>query len=186
MGVEALADEEKVNGAAPSPVAQQVVEALKESFPELEPVVRPDGWVEVNVPAERWHEVALRLRDDAKLRFDYLGLLSAVDYKERGFQVVYHLHSLLANKKLVVKVDVPGGRENPVVDSVVDVWPTANWHEREAWDLMGVSFKGHPDLRRILMPENWVGHPLRKDYVDTRPPRERVTRETYRAAHTQR
>lgn len=179
-----MANDEKVSGGAPSPAMQYVIDALKESFPELQPNPRSDGWVEVNVPAEQWHDVALRLRDDPKLHFDYLGLLSAVDYTEKGFQVVYHLHSLVANRKLVVKVDVPGGRENPVLDSVVDVWPTADWHEREAWDMMGISFKGHPDLRRILMPEDWVGHPLRKDYVDERPPRERQSRETYMESQT--
>jgi len=161
-----------------SPEVQRVVDGLRAVLPELEPVVRDDGWVEVKVPRERWLSIAQTLRDDERLGFDYLSLISAVDYKEKGFQVVYHLLSLMANKKLVVKVDAPE-RDNPVVPSVVSVWPTANFHEREAWDLMGVRFEGHPNLKRILMREDWVGHPLRKDYVDQRPPRERTTRETY-------
>lgn len=161
-----------------SPEVRRLVDDLRAAFPDLEPVVRSDGWVELRVPRERWLEVARRLRDDERLGFDYLSLISAVDYKEKGFQVVYHILSLLANKKLVVKVDAPE-RDNPVVPSVVSVWPTADFHEREAWDLMGVRFEGHPNLKRILLREDWVGHPLRKDYVDERPPRERVTRETY-------
>ena len=84
----------------------------------------------------------------------------------------------MANKKLVVKVDAPE-RETTHRPFVVDIWPTANFHEREAWDLMGIVFEGHPDLRRILMREDWVGHPLRKDYVDERAPGSAVTRETY-------
>lgn len=164
--------------AAPSPAQQQLVDDLRAALPGLEPAVRSDGWVELNVPRERWLDVARTLRDDPRLGFDYLSMVSAVDYMEKGFQVVYHLLALLANKKLVVKVDAPE-RDNPVVPSVVSIWPTANFHEREAWDLMGVRFEGHPNLKRILMREDWVGHPLRKDYVDERPPRERVTRETY-------
>lgn len=164
--------------AAPSPAQQQLVDDLRAALPGLEPAVRSDGWVELNVPRERWLDVAQTLRDDPRLGFDYLSMVSAVDYMEKGFQVVYHLLALLANKKLVVKVDAPE-RDNPVVPSVVSIWPTANFHEREAWDLMGVRFEGHPNLKRILMREDWVGHPLRKDYVDERPPRERVTRETY-------
>ena len=161
------------------PLIQSVVDGISKEFPQLSPTVRDDGWVEVYVEREAWPGVALGLRD--RLGFDFLSLLSAVDYKEKGFQVVYHLLSLLANKKVVVKVDVPD-RDNPTLPSIMDVWPTANFHEREAWDLMGVRFSGHPDLRRILMREDWEGHPLRKDYVDDRVPRERQTRETYAEA----
>lgn len=158
------------------PLMQSVIDGLKREFPHLNPVAREDEWVEVNVDRAEWHDVALALRD--RLGFDYLSLLSGVDYQEKGFQVVYHLLDLMANKKLVVKVDAPE-RDRPTVPSVTDVWPTANFHEREAWDLLGIVFEGHPDLRRILMREDWEGHPLRKDYVDDRVPRERQTRESY-------
>lgn len=161
------------------PIVQGVLDDLKKEFPNLSPTARSDEWVEVYVTPDEWHDVALVLRD--RLNFDYLSLLSAVDYEEKGFQVVYHLFSLFTNKKLVVKVDLPN-REDPVLPSITDVWPTANFHEREAWDLMGIRFEGHPDLRRILMREDWEGHPLRKDYVDDRVPRERQTRETYAEA----
>lgn len=141
---------------------------------------RPDGWAQVQVPAERLVDVCRKLRDHATLRFNYLSSISALDWQEKGFGTVYHLISLGSSpeRHVVVKVDLP--RENPQVPSVVEIWPTANWHEREAWDLMGIQFTGHPDLRRILMREDWEGHPLRKDYVDSRPQRERVTRENYR------
>lgn len=161
------------------PLMQSVMDALKKEFPHLEPTPRDDDWVEVNVGRDEWHDVALALRD--RLGYDYLSLLSGVDYQEKGFQVVYHLLSLEANKKLVVKVDAPE-RDEPAVPSIMDVWPTANFHEREAWDMFGIKFSGHPDLRRILMREDWEGHPLRKDYVDDRVPRERQTRETYAEA----
>lgn len=161
------------------PLMQSVIDELSKSFPHLRPEARADGWVELHVDRSEWHDVARTLRDAHG--FDYLSLLSGVDYKEKGFQVVYHLLGLLSGKKLVVKVDAPG-RENPSVPSVTDVWPTANFHEREAWDLLGIRFTGHPDLRRILMREDWVGHPLRKDYVDERTPRERQTRESYAEA----
>lgn len=166
------------SGPALPPLMQSIVDAMAAAFPDLETTARDDGWVEAVVPKERWAEVAQTLRDDPNLNFDYLSMVSAVDYEEKGFQVVYHLLSLMANKKLVVKVDAPE-RDDPVVPSVVHIWPTADFHEREAWDLMGVRFEGHPDLRRILMREDWVGHPLRKDYVDDRAPRERKTKENY-------
>src|SRR5690606_15021830 len=177
--VEATGANGEVEKQAPlSPLMQSVVDGIKAVLPEYEPIPRSDGWVELHVPREKWLEVARTLRDDARLNFNYLSMVSAVDYMDKGFQVVYHLLDLMANRKLVVKVDAPG-REDPWVPSVTSVWPTADFHEREAWDLMGVRFEGHPNLRRILMREDWVGHPLRKDYVDERPPRERVTRETY-------
>lgn len=176
---DAAAEVEEEKESQPlSPLMQSVIDALGAALPDLKPTARADGWVEVFVEPDRWLEVARTLRDDPRLNFDYLSLLSAVDYMEKGFQVVYHLLSLLANKKLVVKVDVPD-REQPTVPSITSIWPTADFHEREAWDLMGIKFEGHPNLRRILLREDWVGHPLRKDYVDERAPRERVTRETY-------
>ncbi len=163
------------------PLIRSVIDAVKREYPSLDPQARDDDWVEVYVDREQWHDVALGLRD--KLGFDYLSLLSGVDYQENGFQVVYHLIAIDSNKKIVVKVNAPE-RDEPTVPSIMDVWPTANFHEREAWDMFGIRFSGHPDLRRILMREDWEGHPLRKDYVDDRVPRERQTRETYAEAQS--
>jgi NADH-quinone oxidoreductase subunit C len=121
------------------------------------------GWV--LVPAERIVEVCTFLRDDERCDFDFLRAQSALDLgPEGGFGVVYHLISYKYRHELVLRVVV--GREVPAIPSVVSVWPAANWHEREAFDLMGIDFPGHPDLRRIMLPDDWEGHPLRKDYVD--------------------
>lgn len=114
------------------------------------------------VEPERLHDAAADLKN---LGFDLLGLLAAVDYGET-FELVYRIRAREMHAGIFLKTRVP--RENAVVRSVVDLWPAANWHEREAFDLMGIRFEGHPDLRRILLTDDWVGHPLRKDYVDAR------------------
>jgi NADH-quinone oxidoreductase subunit C len=108
------------------------------------------------------------LRDDPELSFNLLSDLTVVDYLGRvpRFEVVYHLNSLKHGHRLRVKVGAP--EEEPWVHSLVDVWKAANWLEREAWDMFGVRFVGHPDPRRILMYEEFVGHPLRKDYPHTK------------------
>lgn len=103
------------------------------------------------------------LRDQPDLHFDFLQSLTAVDWPKRDVQeVVYHLFSYRHRHSIVVKTEVPRGA--PRLPSVAAVWPTANWQEREQFDLLGVVFEGHPDLRRILMPDDWVGHPMRKDF----------------------
>lgn len=111
-------------------------------------------------------EVARFLRDDPEIGYECLVDLCGVDYLELGlsprFAVVYELLSRPRQQRLRLKV--PVGEEEPVVPTVVDVWPAANWYEREAYDMFGLRFEGHPDLRRILMPDDWEGHPLRKDY----------------------
>ncbi len=115
-------------------------------------------------------------RDDAELAFEVLMDLTAVDYlkypgREDGprFDVVYHLYSLRLNHRLRVKVRVD--EDEAVVPTVVPLWPIANWLEREVWDMFGIRFEGHPDLRRLLMYEEFVGHPLRKDYpIERRQP----------------
>ena len=138
-----------------------------------------DPWIEVS--PEGLVEVGTYLRDESDLRFDMLLLISGVDYfepdpKKAGkttwqphTELVYHLWSVPNRVTLVLKVmlprwknDVPG--DLPEVPTVSNIWRTADWHEREVFDLSGVRFVGHPALRRILCPEDWVGHPLRKDY----------------------
>ena len=104
------------------------------------------------------------LRDAPGLRFNYLSDVTALDHypNEPRFETVYHVYSIETNQRLRLKVRLSG--ENPRVPSVVPVWPGANAFEREVYDLFGIHFEGHPDLRRILMPEDWEGYPLRKDY----------------------
>ena len=138
-----------------------------------------DPWIEVaprELPA-----VCRYLRDEPDLRFDMLNCISGVDYFEPDakkaakvdwqphVEVVYHMSSLRHKTSLVVKVMLPRWKDDkpgelPEVPTVSDIWSTANWHERETYDLVGVRFTDHPDLRRILCPEDWVGYPLRKDY----------------------
>jgi NADH-quinone oxidoreductase subunit C len=106
-------------------------------------------------------EAGRLLRDDPRTRMEQLHDLTAVDWVDH-FEVVLHLFSVSLKHGLCLKVRTPS-RDDASCPSVVSVWPTADWHERETWDLMGVRFVGHPDLRRILLPEDWQGHPLRKD-----------------------
>lgn len=110
-------------------------------------------------------KVCLALRDDPGLKFDVLSDLTAVDRPtDEVIQLVYHLYSYNSRQQIVLKVDLD--RESPRIATVEDVWKVANWFEREVFDLFGVVFEGHSDLRRILLPEDWVGYPLRKDFVE--------------------
>jgi NADH-quinone oxidoreductase subunit C len=136
------------------------------------------GDATILVPREQIVEVMQMLRDHAELRFNFLMDLTAVDYlaREPRFDVVYHLASIeqqprgsapsRLSHRLRVKIGVP---EEPCeAPSIVEVWPGANWMEREVWDLYGIRFQGHPDPRRILLYEQFEGHPLRKDYPKER------------------
>ena len=115
----------------------------------------------LTVDRARLAEMALHLRDEEK--FDMLADLTAVDWpkREKRFDVVLNLYSFAKNERLMVKVHAADAEEVP---SVVSVWPTANWQEREVFDMFGIVFSGHPDLKRILLPDEWQGYPLRKDY----------------------
>lgn len=116
------------------------------------------------IPAARIRDGCEFLKTDPELNFNYLSDVTAVDRypAEPRFEVVYHFYSVPNRTRLRLKVLV-GGAE-PGVDSLSSLWPVANWFEREVYDLFGIRFRAHPDLRRILLPEDWVGHPLRKDY----------------------
>ena len=121
---------------------------------------------ETSLTVDRGSIVALCefLRDDEPLAFDFLADLCGVDRHPSAprFEVVYHLYSVRHGHRLRLKV--PLAEEDPVIDSVTGVWETADWHERECFDLFGIRFRNHPDLRRILLPEDFEGHPLRKDF----------------------
>jgi NADH-quinone oxidoreductase subunit C len=115
------------------------------------------------VEAAAMHEIGVYLRHDPELQFDLLMCLSGVDYGPgKTLGVVYHLFSTVLRQTITVKVEVP--RQDGVVPTVSDLWRTAEWHEREAYDLYGMHFADHPDHRRILLPDDWEGHPLLKDY----------------------
>jgi NADH-quinone oxidoreductase subunit C len=143
---------------------QQVHEALCQRFAEgIEPFAEPkagDPWIQV-APA-LLHDVCEYLKAAPELDFDLLRLVTGVDWGDR-LSSVYHLYSVAHGHELTLRVDLD--RAAPSVASVADLWPAADWHEREAWDMMGIVYEGHPSLRRILLPEDWEGHPLRKDYV---------------------
>lgn len=117
----------------------------------------------LEIDARHWRGICVTLRDDSRLRFDYLVSLAAVDRPPESIEVVTHLFSYTHRAALAIRTTLP--RDEPRVPSLAEVWPAAGWHEREQFDLLGVAFEGHPDLRRILMPDDWEGHPLRKDYV---------------------
>jgi NADH-quinone oxidoreductase subunit C len=119
--------------------------------------------VTVRVFKEHIFEACMFLRDTPGLEFDFLTDLTAVDYPARPkrFDVVLHLYSMTQNHRLRVKAAVAEGEE---IDTLVPIWKASNWEERECYDMFGIVFHGHPDLRRILLPEDWEGYPMRKDY----------------------
>ncbi|MBW1684657.1 MAG: NADH-quinone oxidoreductase subunit C [Deltaproteobacteria bacterium] len=144
-----------------SPALRRLIEALPDAVLETHAHV---GDATACVDPERVVEVARLLRDDSALEFEMLTDVTAVDYlgEEPRFEMVYHFYSVSGNRRLRIKARVP--EEPAEIDSLVDVYASANWMEREVWDLYGIRFKGHPDLRRILLYEEFEGHPLRKDY----------------------
>lgn len=147
-----------------APVESAALKALQDKFPNA---VRETSYFagEVNVllKKEKLVEICRYLKEEPTLEMDYLSNLCGVDYPDRPerFEVVYHLFSVPRRHRINLKIRVADGEPAP---SVTAVWRTANWHEREAFDLLGIPFEGHPDLRRILMADDWQGHPLRKEY----------------------
>jgi NADH-quinone oxidoreductase subunit C len=149
-------------------MSQAVLERLKTTFGEAVVETHSDfGDDTAVVLPSRWKQICAWLRSDPGLSFDMLVDLCAVDYPQREprFEVVLHLYSIEKRHRLRLKARVGDEEGNGAeIDSVTSVWSGANWFERETFDLMGVTFRGHPDLRRILMYPEFVGHPLRKDY----------------------
>jgi NADH-quinone oxidoreductase subunit C len=143
-----------------------LIRSLQEAVPgaELEAVPSLDAQTTIYARSEQLPALARALREGAGLRFDFLAELTAVDFspREPRFEVVYILVSTELAQRIRVKVRLPGADAH--VGTVSAIWPAANWLEREVWDLFGIVFDGHPDPRRLLMPEDWEGFPLRKDY----------------------
>ena len=144
--------------------AQEIYNLLKKSFDcgigEIKTDIPAEPFIIID--ADKINSIGYFLRDEESLQLDYLMCLSGVDYDNDNLAVVYHLYSMVHKHKINLKVIVP--KTAPDVQSVFDVWATAEWHEREAFDLIGLNFPGNPDLRRILLSDDWEGHPLRKDY----------------------
>jgi NADH-quinone oxidoreductase subunit C len=143
-----------------SELIQAAIAALQEKFQAESTIFR--GLATVYVARENLIEACRILRDEYS--FGVLTDETAVDYwrrKEPRFEINYQLHNRSENLRIFLRTRVP--EDDPVLPSLVDVYPNANWYEREIWDLFGIRFEGHPDLRRLLLPKDWEGHPLRKD-----------------------
>ncbi len=141
-----------------------MIDLISAFMPEAE-IEADKQYLTVSVNNDQLHKLAEYLKITPETNFDYLFCESAVDYADH-FMMVYHLDSTTFRHQLVIKTKI-SDRENPVIDSVCDVWIGAEYHEREIFDLFGITFKNHPDLRKIFLDNDWVGFPLRKDYVDT-------------------
>jgi NADH-quinone oxidoreductase subunit C len=144
--------------------AETLVATLQAAVPEAQIEAAPSLDLQTTIYASRDHVPALARALRERLAFNFLSELTAVDFwpKEPRFEVVYVLVSIANRLRLRMKVRLPA--DDPHVTTVCDVWPAANWLEREVWDLFGIAFDGHPDPRRLLMPEDWQGFPLRKDH----------------------
>jgi NADH-quinone oxidoreductase subunit C len=146
--------------------AETLVATLQAAVPEAQIVSAPgiDPQTTFYASRDEVPALALALRDRPELAFDFLAELTAVDYwpKEPRYEVVYVLVSIANRLRVRMKVRLSG--DDPHVATVSGIWPAANWLEREVWDLFGIAFDGHPDPRRLLMPEDWQGYPLRKDH----------------------
>lgn len=150
------------------PQAIDPVESVRRALPDAVSEVKTfRGETTLVVKPENVIAVLQYLRDTPGLVYNYLSDISSVDYypdydRPGRFGLSYHLLSMLYKRRIRVKVYLP--EENPQIDTAIPVWPGANWLEREIHDLMGIDFKGHPDKRRLMMPDDWMGHPLRRDY----------------------
>ncbi len=142
-----------------------IADKLKSKFPDdVLDIVESCKQVSVIVRRDDIVEICGWLHDNPYMLFNHLLDLCGVDYrpKGRGFEVVYNLYSITHRHMIRLRADIPA--DDCWLDSVTPVWRGADWHERECYDLVGIEFRGHPDLRRILLPEDWQGHPLRKNY----------------------
>src|SRR5690606_16872908 len=138
-----------------------VADRCQHGTPSVLEAMTPKG---LAIDPKDLRRVCVVLREDSSVYFDMLSCITAIDNgPDAGtIDLVYNLYSIPYDRHLSLKIAIP--RDEGKADSVQDIWKTANWHEREIWDMLGVRFNGHPDLRRILMPADWEGHPLRKDY----------------------
>ena len=124
----------------------------------------PTQFLTAEVSSENAHALISELKNNSDTSFDYMFCQTGIDFPEH-IEVLYHLRNTQNNSEIIVKAIIED-RENPAIDSVFDLYKTADFHEREIFDLFGVKFNNHPDLRRILLDDDWEGYPLRKDYVD--------------------
>lgn len=143
---------------------EKLTSLIASLVPEQQPGVSKQ-YPEFILPAEKLHGVAKALKESPETKMDYLFCLTAADRKD-GFHVIYHITSSEMNSPMVLRV-VLTDKVNPVIPTVSDVWLAAEYYEREVFDLLGIRFENHPDLRRLFLDDDWVGYPLRKDYKDS-------------------
>ncbi len=143
---------------------QELQDRIGSWFDTLEFTEEATEFLTVSVPKEQLHELAEKLKNDAQTKFDYLFCVTGMDWKT-SLGVIYHLRSTTLGHEIVVKVHTTD-RENANIDTLSDIWRTAELHEREIHDLFGIKFNNHPNMTVLILPENWKGYPLRKDYVD--------------------
>ena len=143
-------------------IHEKVLKYLRENFPGS--IVESEEIPEDFIPIyhENWTEIAAFLRDDPDLRFDSLQCITGVDLGEEGMDVRYNFHSMTHLHKIEIRISV--NRDKPKIPSIEQIWRIGDWFEREVYDMYGIIFDGHRDLRRILLPDDWEGWPLRKDY----------------------
>ena len=144
----------------------QIFELLKGSFGQkVLQINQSDSPQSIEITLQENQELFLFLRDNDRLYFDMLSSITGIDNgpEDNTMEVIYNFYSIPFDLHLMVKIKLD--RESAILPTVCGIWKTANWHEREIFDLLGIRFEGHPDLRRILLPNDWEGHPLRKDYI---------------------
>jgi NADH-quinone oxidoreductase subunit C len=143
---------------------QQITNRIEQQFPGIVIDQEENQKQFINLDSKNWLDVALFLRNEQDLKFDSLECITGVDLGEdQELEVRYNLHSMVYTHKIEIRIRLP--RKRPKVPSIEQVWRIGDWFEREVFDMYGIRFKGHRDLRRMLLPEDWVGWPLRKDYT---------------------
>jgi len=143
---------------------EEITAFVAAQVPDMKPGVNKQ-FPEVIVTAAQIHELAKTLKSHPDIKFDYLFNETAADRKD-GFHMIYHITSSVYGHSIMVKV-ILSDKANPIIPTVSDVWKAAEFYEREIFDLFGIKFENHPDLRRIFLEDDWVGYPLRKDYKDS-------------------
>ncbi|MGI9530347.1 MAG: NADH-quinone oxidoreductase subunit C [Lutimonas sp.] len=143
---------------------QEIQELVSSWSEQLEFTEEASAFLNVTVPKELLFEICTKLRETPALDFDYLFCLTGIDYGEK-LGVIYHLESIENKHSIVLKVSTED-RETPELDTVSSIWRTAEFHEMEVYDFLGITFKNHPNMKRLFLPPEWDGFPLRKDYID--------------------
>jgi NADH-quinone oxidoreductase subunit C len=143
-------------------IKEELQNFITEKWPYAVPL-EGGQWLNIEVPAENWRDLALPMRNSHEVAFDFLFCLTCVDWLKH-LTMVYHLTSTRFRHTLVIKVNLD--RNNPQIDTISDIWRTAEFHEREVYEMFGVHFANHPDLRKLILPDDWEGYPMRKDYED--------------------